>query len=389
MRGSFPVEQFKTWSTPFYYYDLELLEHTLSRALMSVSDVSFLIHYALKANAHAQILSRVSRANLGADCVSGNEILAALAAGIAPARILFAGVGKADWEIELALQHDIACFNVESIPEIQVIGEIAARAGKTARIALRVNPNVNAHTHHYITTGLTENKFGIPLSALSAAIDTSLHYPHLSLEGIHAHIGSQIVEFSPFKDLCRVLNDLQDSMAACGIYLKHINVGGGLGINYEHPNHHPVADFEAYFRIFREHLHLREGQKLHFELGRSLVAACGTLITKVLYVKEGEQKTFAIVDAAMTDLLRPALYQAYHRIENITSVSTEARVYDVVGPVCESSDLFARDFPLATTCRGDLLALRSTGAYGEAMASGYNLRALPTSHTSEEIFHHK
>ena len=383
-KGSFPVDKFKSLNTPFYYYDVELLEKTLETIKAEAGKYGYQVHYAIKANANAEILKLISSAGLGADCVSGGEVEAAVKAGFPASKIVFAGVGKTDWEINLALDNDIFCFNAESIPELEVINELAGAKGKKARIELRVNPNVDAHTHHYITTGLNENKFGFRMEDLNDVIDKTLSLKNLELIGLHFHIGSQITDLSSYEDLCVKVNELQDDLEKRGLQLKNINIGGGLGINYEHPNHMPIADFESYFRLFSKHLKLRAGQTLHCEPGRSVVAQCGSLITKVTYVKKGKEKQFAIVDAGMTDLIRPALYEAYHRIENISSNLPE-QTYDVVGPICESSDVFQKDCAMNETKRGDYLALRSAGAYGEIMASRYNLRKLPGSVLSTEI----
>ena len=384
MKGNFPITAFQSQQTPFYYYDLDLLQRTLEEIKAQAPEPHFHVHYAMKACVNPAVLKTICEAGLGADCVSGGEIEAALAAGIPPERIVYAGVGKADWEIKLGLHNDIYCFNAESEAELEVINALAAEMGKTARIAFRVNPNVDAHTHHYITTGLDENKFGIDLSQVGQVAVLVKRLPNLKLVGLHFHIGSQITDMVPFQNLCVRINEIQEQLADKGIRVSDINVGGGLGINYEHPNHCPIADFEGYFKVFRKHLQLREGQILHFELGRSVVAPCGTLITKVLYVKKGRYKQFVIVDAGMTDLIRPALYQAFHRIENLTSKAPE-EIYDVVGPICESTDVFVKDYPMSGTRRGDLLAIRSAGAYGETMASRYNLRKLPASYTSDDL----
>lgn len=384
IKGNFPIEKFKGLETPFYYYDLDVLRASLDEIKCHIHGVPFEVHYALKANVNPQVLKAIREAGLGADCVSGGEVQAALDAGIEPSKIVFAGVGKADWEINLGLDNNIFCFNVESIPELEVINELAVAKSKVANVALRINPNVSANTHHYITTGLSENKFGINLSELEAVTNIVKGLSNVKLVGIHFHIGSQITDMSPFQDLCVKINDLQNHFELHGIQLENINVGGGLGINYEHPNHFPVPEFEAYFKVFREHLELRPGQTVHFELGRSVVAQCGSLISRVLYVKQGTSKKFAILDAGFTELIRPALYQAYHRIENLSSDGAE-ELYDVVGPICESSDVFAKGFGLNATKRGDLIALRSAGAYGEIMASQYNLRKLPMAYTSDEL----
>lgn len=379
MTHSFPMELLKSVRTPFYYYDTQLLDQTLDILRDMSNYPGFRVHYAIKANANPVILSHILNAGLGVDAVSGGEIQAALNAGFAPDKIVFAGVGKRDDEIELALKHGIECLNVESEAELEVIESIAAAIGVKAPVALRVNPNIDAHTHSYITTGLAENKFGISIEMLEAIVKRCVASPHIDLRGLHFHIGSQITQSDPFRMLCNVVNNLQDHYNAQGIYFPIINVGGGLGIDYDHPDTNPVPDFRTYFSMFHKHLRLRPGQELHFELGRSIVAQCGSLITKVLYVKQGLNKRFVIVDAGMTDLIRPALYQAHHTIQNLTSASGETAVYDVVGPICESSDVFGKDEQLPVTTRGDLLALRSAGAYGEIMASRYNCRELPAS----------
>src|SRR5690606_3078149 len=308
----------------------------------------------------------------------------ALECGFKPDKIAFAGVGKTDKEIGIGLDHDIFCFNVESIPELEVLNSLAKERNRKARVALRINPNVDAHTHKYITTGLNENKFGINEQDLPEILKIIQNSPHIDLIGIHFHIGSQITDLSAFEDLCVKAAELQEWFNQQGIVLPTINVGGGLGINYQHPNHCPIADFESYFRLFEKYLKLQEGQTLHFELGRSVVAPCGSLITRVVYVKEGLEKNFLIVDAGMTDLIRPALYQAFHHIENISS-DDEYETYDVVGPVCESSDVFGEGVSLNRAKRGDLIAIRSAGAYGETMASMYNCRALPGAYFSDTL----
>lgn len=384
IKANYPLDKFQGLETPFYYYDLDTLRATLAEINKHTKGTNFDVHYALKANVNPMVLKTIQEAGLGADCVSGGEVQAALDAGVSPSKIVFAGVGKADWEINLGLENDIFCFNVESIPELEVINELAGLKGKKANVALRINPNVSANTHHYITTGLNENKFGINLSELDQVTDIVKSLPNVKLVGIHFHIGSQITDMTSFQGLCVRVNELQEHFESHNIKLENINVGGGLGINYQHPNHFPIPDFDAYFKVFREHLELRPGQTLHFELGRSVVAQCGSLIAKVLYVKEGTSKKFAILDAGFTELIRPALYQAYHRIENLSSNLAEEQ-YDVVGPICESSDVFAKEYAMNQTKRGDIIALRSAGAYGEIMASQYNLRKLPKAYTSDDL----
>jgi diaminopimelate decarboxylase len=383
VKGSFPVDKLRVVETPFYFYDLQLLKQNLEAAKTEAERYGYHVHYAVKANANDRILETIAKVGFGADCVSGGEVDASIKAGFPANKVVFAGVGKADWEINLGLDNDIFCFNAESIPELEVIDELAAAKGKKARVALRINPNVDAHTHHYITTGLNENKFGFNMEDMSKVVDLLKTLTNVELVGIHFHIGSQITDMCPFQNLCVRVNEIQDFFEQKGFKLEHVNVGGGLGINYQHPNHVPISDFEAYFKVFHNHLQLRPGQQLHFELGRAMVASCGSLITKVLYVKEGTTKKFAIVDAGMTDLIRPALYQAYHHIENITS-DEAFEPYDVVGPICESSDTFGTARMLNGTKRGDLIALRSAGAYGEIMASRYNLRKLPGVYYSDQ-----
>jgi diaminopimelate decarboxylase len=384
IKGIFPVEKFKQLDTPFYYYDTALLHATLGTIKKETENRPFHVHYAVKANANPRILKEIASFGFGADCVSGNEILAALEGGFTPDKIAFAGVGKSDREIEIGLDNDIFCFNVESIPELEVLNALASAKGKTARVAFRINPNIDAHTHKYITTGLTENKFGINEQDLPRILEIMKVSANLQLIGIHFHIGSQITDLKSFEDLCVKAKELQEWFNMQGIKLPIINVGGGLGINYQHPNHIPMADFESYFRLFEKNLPLQSSQELHFELGRAVVAPCGSLISRVLFVKEGIQKKFLVIDAGMTDLIRPALYQAFHHIENISSYK-ETALYDVVGPICESSDVFAEQILLNESARGDLIAIRSAGAYGEAMASRYNCRDLPLSYFSDQL----
>lgn len=376
----FPIEKFKSVETPFYYYDKSLLQSTLDTINREAGKYEgFKVHYAVKANVDPTVLGIINASGLGCDCVSGGEVERCLISGFAPSKIVFAGVGKADWEIELALDANIACFNVESVPELEVIDAIAGAKGKTANVALRINPNVDAHTHKYITTGLSENKFGISMEMIDSVVEKALSLKNIKLIGIHFHIGSQLLEFEPFAMLCSRINDLQDKFEALGVQLKTINVGGGLGVDYVNPDKNPIPDFATYFATYKKNLKLRPGQELHFELGRAVVCQCGSLITKVLYVKEGLNKKFVILDAGMSDLIRPALYQAHHNIENITTDSKETETYDVVGPICESSDCFGTDEVLPVTKRGDLVALRSAGAYGQIMASNYNCRRIPAS----------
>lgn len=385
MKGTFPINKFRELETPFYYYDTGLLRETLNTIRKETEKHNkYCVHYAVKANANPKILSVIRESGLGVDCVSGGEIKAAIKAGFPGSKIVYAGVGKTDKEINLGLDYDIFCFNVESVPELEVINELAAAKNKIARVAFRINPDVGAHTHANITTGLAENKFGISMQDMDRIIDRALEMSHVKFVGLHFHIGSQILDMGDFIALCNRINELQEKLYARQIIVEHINVGGGLGIDYAHPNRQPIPDFAEYFATYHKHLRLRPQQTLHFELGRSVVGQCGSLITRVIYVKQGTNKQFAIVDAGMTDLIRPALYQAYHKIENITSEKA-METYDVVGPICESSDVFGKAIDLNKVERGDLIALRSAGAYGEIMASGYNCRELPKGYTSDEL----
>lgn len=410
LKGQFPVEKFASLRTPFYYYDLPLLRRTLDKIRECIEPYpQFHVHYAVKANFNGRILQEISRCGFGADCVNGGEIRAALQNGFAPESIVYAGVGKSDEEILLALDAGIARFNVESAAELEVINELALSRGVVAPVSLRVNPDIGAHTHANITTGLAENKFGINYEQLPGVIELADSLPGVEYKGLHFHIGSQILEMDDFVALCNRINVLAEQIlrqrrgrlvpaassaaavgysssaagAAAASVLGDINVGGGLGINYYHPNHLDVAEFSQYFETFARHLKLPEGTPVHFELGRSVVAPCGSLISRVLYIKEGTTRRFAIIDASMTELIRPALYKAYHRVENISSYEPE-EVYDVVGPVCESSDVFAKGVSIDKCHRGDFIAIRSAGAYGESMSSQYNCRPLPACFFKED-----
>ncbi len=378
------ISKLNNVQTPFYFYDVALLQKNLTKINEEAGKYGFHIHYALKANANSKILQLIKKAGFGADCVSGNEVKAAIENGFENQKIVFAGVGKSDAEIIYALQNSIFCFNCESIQEIEVINELAQKNNCTAQIALRINPNVNANTHHYITTGLEENKFGINIWELDAITEKLKTFSNIKLIGLHFHIGSQISDLQPFKSLCLKVNELQKWFEQHKIHIEHINVGGGLGINYHEPDKEAIPDFEAYFKLFHEFLEIRPHQQVHFELGRAVVAQCGTLFSKVLYIKNGIKTNFAILDAGMTELIRPALYQAFHKIENVSS-GKPLQPYDVVGPICESSDCFGKAVLLPQTQRGDLIAIRSAGAYGEVMASAYNLRDRVNAVYSDEI----
>lgn len=377
------IQKLSAAGSPCYYYDMALLQQTLQRCKQAANAYGFNVHYALKANFNEPILAAIQQAGFGADCVSGNEVLKAIDTGFSPERIVFAGVGKSDKEILNALEHDIFCFNVESVEELSIINQLAASQNRVAKIAIRINPNVDAKTHQYITTGLEENKFGVNTWELNECVLVLKQSANLELIGIHFHVGSQVKDLDVFKSLCLKVNEFNTWFSERGFSLRVLNVGGGLGVDYYQPDEQPVVDFASYFAIFNQFLDRKKGQEVHFELGRSLVAACGTLMSRVLYIKKGLKKNFMILDAGMTELMRPALYQAYHKIENLSALSSPQSAnrsqnkmvkYDVVGPICESTDTFGKEVELPETFRGDLIAIRTAGAYGEVMVSRYNLR---------------
>jgi len=384
MKQQFPVDTFQSLPTPFYYYDTDVLNNTLQALTKEADKYNYQLHYAVKANANPRILSLIREYGLGADCVSGGEIRASLNAGFPADKIVFAGVGKADWEINLGLDREIFCYNVESIPELEVINELAKKRGTRAQVALRMNPEVDAHTHHHITTGTKEDKFGINRDQLEKVADKLSALESIRLIGIHFHIGSQISDLEPFQKLCRRTVEIQEQLAKRGVKIEHINFGGGLGIDYENPDQNLIPDFKTYFELFHTFFPAEPYQHIHFEPGRSVVGQCGSLISKVLFVKEGSFKKFVVLDAGFTELIRPAFYGAHHQIENLSSEAPE-ETYDVVGPICESSDCFAKARRLNKTERGDLVALRSAGAYGEIMASQYNCRKLPDTYFSDQL----
>lgn len=378
------TERFKTLETPFYYYDMELLRETLKRYTDELKKYNYHAHYALKANANVRVLSLIKDFGLGADCVSGNEVSLALKTGFSPDKVVYAGVGKSDKEIKTALEGGIFCFNCESVPEIEVINSIAESMGKKVGIALRINPDIDAHTHKYISTGRSQDKFGISPWMFDDVLATIKKSSNIKLIGLHFHVGSQITDLNVFSMLCKRINELQKWFIERGIFIENINLGGGLGIDYVNPDENPISDFKNYFSIINSNLIVYPGQKIHFEPGRTIVAQCGSLISRVLYVKMGKGKKFAILDAGMNDLIRPALYQASHRIDNLTSKGRMMR-YDVVGPVCESSDRFGKNLLLPQTKRGDLVAIRSAGAYGQVMAMRYNQKDIAPEYFSENI----
>lgn len=382
MFDSGTIRKFTEIETPFYYYDLALLRKTLDRYTGELKKYNYHAHYALKANANEKILSVIKSYGLGADCVSGNEVKLALESGFDPAMVVYAGVGKSDKEIKIALEGDIFSFNCESIPEIIIIDQIAGSMGKKASVSLRINPDIDAHTHKYITTGRSQDKFGISHWMFDSVIEVLNKCKNTHFAGLHFHVGSQITDYNVFKMLALRVNEIVARFEEKGMRVENINLGGGLGIDYNDPDNNLIANFESYFSIIDKNLKRESYQQVHFEPGRALVAQCGTLISRVLYVKIGKGKKFVILDAGMNDLIRPALYQAAHKIENLTS-SGRAMRYDVVGPICESSDRFAKNLILPETSRGDIFAIRSAGAYGQVMAMRYNQKDLAPEYYSE------
>ena len=378
------VEAFKSIQTPFYYYDMDLLRSTIEECRRQAEEIGIQVHYAVKANDDARVLAAVRQAGFGVDCVSGGEVEYALQQGFAPEKIVFAGVGKTDAEIILALKGGIGCFNCESIPEIEVINDLAVRLGVRASIAVRVNPDIDARTHKYISTGNEENKFGIAPGDFTALFRALRAASNLDFCGIHLHVGSQITHMSVFETECRRAAEIVEIFEKKGFKVANINLGGGLGVNYADPDASPVPDFDAWMGAIRRCLPVKPGQKVHIEPGRALVAQCGSLISRVVFVKKVASQKCVILDAGMNDLIRPALYQARHKIENLTSKGGLLR-YDVVGPVCESSDFWGGKQLLPATSRGDIFAIRSAGAYGQVMAMHYNRRPLAKAIYSDDI----
>ena len=377
-------------ATPFYYYDMDLFRRTVDHVAGLASQYDVKVHYAVKANVERRLLEYISSKGFGADCVSGNEVLHAHDCGFPADKIVYAGVGKSDKEIYNALMLGIEAFNCESLQEIYVINEMAHKYGRKANVSVRINPDIDAHTHKYVTTGLYENKFGISQHEFDKLIEILKKSEHINFIGLHFHIGSQITRVEEVYGLeCRRVNEIVAYFERNGLKVSNINLGGGLGVDYDDPDENPIADFDTWFRTIRENIVCSEDQCVHVEPGRSLVAHCATLISRVLFVKSGETKNFLIMDAGMNDLIRPAFYGAYHKIENL---SAEMRTffpthqaYDIVGPVCESSDVWGAGRLLPLSVRGDLMAIRSTGAYGQVMASRYNMKDLAPSVFSDRL----
>ncbi len=384
------IEKLDRVATPFYYYDMDLFRRTVDHVAVLAKEHNIKVHYAVKANVERRLLEYISSKGFGADCVSGNEVLHAHDCGFPADQIVYAGVGKTDKEIFNALKLGIEAFNCESLQEIFVINEMARVYGLKANVSVRINPDIDAHTHKYVTTGLYENKFGISQHEFDKLIDIIKKSEHINFYGLHFHIGSQITRVAEVFALeCKRVNEIVAYFERNGLKVDNINLGGGLGVDYDDPDENAVADFKTWFGTISENIIRRENQSVHVEPGRSLVAQCATLISRVLFVKSGETKNFLIMDAGMNDLIRPALYGAYHKIENLSAAQRTFfpthQAYDIVGPVCESSDVWGAGRLLPLSVRGDLMAIRSTGAYGQVMASRYNMKDLAPSVFSDAI----
>jgi diaminopimelate decarboxylase len=372
----------RQFGTPTYVYSKAALLENFSAyndacKRHSVGGDSSLVCYSVKSNSNLAVLNLLARAGSGFDIVSGGELLRVVAAGGDPRKVIFSGVGKSRDEMRLALEHDILCFNVESIPELHRLNDVAGTLGKRAAVSLRVNPNVDAKTHPYISTGLKENKFGVAYEDAVPAYRTAAGLPHLDVVGIDCHIGSQLLDDAPLLEALDKVIELVDQLDAEGLTLHHLDIGGGIGITYDDETPVAVGDYlgRLFARInaWRNEKYQGAPIKVLFEPGRSIVGNAGILLTEVQYLKHGASKNFAVVDAAMNDLMRPAMYQAWHGVQPVKQRGSAAQTYDVVGPVCESGDWLARSRPLAIEA-DDLLAIMSAGAYGMTMASNYNTR---------------
>ena len=397
------LDSFNKYKTPYYYYNTTLLEQTISTCLSIANKNNIKIHFSLKSNFNEKILKIISsHKEIGADCVSGGEVKLALNF-FKPEQIVFAGIGKTDEEIEDAVVNKIFCFNVESLEELENLNEICKKKKKKMNFATRINPNVLAHTHEKITTGLNENKFGIFLDKFEDNFYNKIKdvyfnkdnkYEYLNFIGLHFHIGSQILNLTDFVPLCQKIDEIIFKLNALGIHISYLNLGGGLGVDYDNPNENPIPDFQGFFDVYLNNIKSLKlvgenfnGNKkinLHFELGRSIICQSGNLIAKVNYIKQGIEKKFLILDAGMNDLIRPAMYGALHQIERIGGYEEE-EVYDVVGPICESSDVFAKNYTMGKCKKGDLVMIKSAGAYGESMASRYNYRNFPKGYLDTDL----
>ncbi|MBR5802337.1 MAG: diaminopimelate decarboxylase [Alistipes sp.] len=379
------ASQLKEIETPFYLYDINLLRQTLESVVYESNKYNYKVHYAIKANNDDYLLSIIKEYGIGIDCASGNEVRKAIEMGFDPKTVVYAGVGKKDKEIRYALEQEILAINCESIEELQVVDALAAEMGKMADVGLRVNPDIDPKTNHCIDTGQADSKFGIAYDEILENVELIKSLKNINIIGIHIHIGSQIRELHVFENMCNKANAIVEKLESLGFSFRMVDVGGGLGINYDVPENEPIPNFASLFAIVREYLNVGD-KEVHFEFGRSIVGECGELIASVLFNKTtATGRRLLIIDASMTELIRPMLYGSYHNIENITSEEDVFKKYTVVGTACESTDVFDENISLKKSKRGDLLAIKSAGAYGRSMASEYNMHELPKAVYSDQL----
>ncbi len=379
------ASQLGEFETPFYLYDINLLRQTLESVVYESKKYDYKVHYAIKANSDDYLLSIIREYGLGIDCASGNEVRKAIEAGFDPKTIVYAGVGKRDKEIRYAIEQGILAINCESIEELQVVNQIAGELDRRAEVGLRINPDIDPKTNRCIDTGQADSKFGISYEEILEKTELIKSFANIDIIGIHIHIGSQIRELHVFENMCNKANAIVEKLESSGFSFRMVDVGGGLGINYDVPENEPIPNFASLFAIVHEYLNVG-GREVHFEFGRSIVGECGELITSVLFNKTtATGRKLVIIDASMTELIRPMLYGSYHNIENITSQEDKFTKYTVVGTACESTDVFDENVSLRKTKRGDLLSIKSAGAYGRSMASQYNLHDLPAAVYSDRL----
>ena len=379
------ASKLRGYETPFYLYDMALLRQTLESVVYESKRYGYHLHYAIKANYDDRLLSVIREYGLGIDCASGNELRKAIESGFDPKTIVYAGVGKRDKELRYAIEQEILAINVESLEELYLLDRLSGEMGKVTEVALRINPDIDPKTNHCIDTGQADSKFGISYEEILENAEELKKLNNLKLIGIHLHIGSQIRELHVFENMCNKVNVIVENMERLGFNFRFVDVGGGLGVNYDVPENEPIPNFASLFSIIHNHLSVGD-REVHFEFGRAIVAECGELITSVLFNKTtATGRRLVIVDASMTELIRPALYGSYHNIENITSDSELTSKYTIVGTACESTDVFQENVSLKKTKRGDLIAIKSAGAYGMSMASRYNLHDLPGAVYSDQI----
>ena len=385
MLSSSVVGRISAIKTPFYLYDMDLLRKTLEAAAEGARKRGYRLHYAVKANFDPRVLALIRQYGLGIDCVSGGEVRCAIESGFDPSGIVYAGVGKSDDEIRYAVGQGIFSLNCESLEELAAVNDICGEMGKVQNVALRINPDVDPRTHKCISTGQADSKFGISYEDAFSKAEWIQSLRNIRIRGLHLHVGSQITHMEVFEELCLKVNDIMEGLIGAGFSFDYIDLGGGLGIDYDCPEREPVPQFEAVYQTVERTLKA-DGRSVHFEFGRAIVGQCGELVTSVLFRKTtATGRELVIVDASMSELIRPALYGSHHDIENLTSHSYDSKTYTVVGTVCESTDVFARDIELPTTVRGDILTIKSAGAYGMSMASRYNLHDIHPAVYSDEL----